>query len=65
MVVGSSPITITKTSDFPPVSSKEFLDIQNYSGWIHSETCTTHYKNMQCRNVLWFDMIISSPFECV
>ena len=28
MVVGSSPVSVTKTSDFAPVSSKEFLDIQ-------------------------------------
>ena len=28
MVVGSSPIAVTYTSDFAPVSGKEFLDIQ-------------------------------------
>ena len=28
MVVGSSPVSVTKTSDFAPVSSNEFLDIQ-------------------------------------
>ena len=28
MAVGSSPIAVTCTSDFAPVSSKEFLDIQ-------------------------------------
>ena len=28
MVVGSSPVAVTKTSDFAPASSKEFLDIQ-------------------------------------
>ena len=28
MVVGSSLVAVTKTSDFAPVSSKEFLDIQ-------------------------------------
>ena len=28
MVVGSSPIAVTATSDFVPVSSKAFLDIQ-------------------------------------
>ena len=28
MVVGSTPIAATSTSDFAPVSNKEFLDIQ-------------------------------------
>ena len=28
MVVGSSPVAVTYTSDFAPASSKEFLDIQ-------------------------------------
>ena len=28
MVVGSSPVAVTQTSDFVPASSKEFLDIQ-------------------------------------
>ena len=28
MAVGSSPVAGTETSDFAPVSSKEFLDIQ-------------------------------------
>ena len=28
MVVGSSSVVVTKTSDVAPVSSKEFLDIQ-------------------------------------
>ena len=28
MVVGSSPVAVTSTSDIVPVSSKEFLDIQ-------------------------------------
>ena len=28
MVVGSSPVGVTSTSDIVPVSSKEFLDIQ-------------------------------------
>ena len=28
MVEGSTPVSVTKTSDFAPVSSKEFLDIQ-------------------------------------
>ena len=28
MVVGSSPVAVTETSDFAPVLSKEFLDIQ-------------------------------------
>ena len=28
MVVGSNPVAVTETSDFAPVSSKEFLDIQ-------------------------------------
>ena len=28
VVVGSSPVAVTETSDFAPVSSKEFLDIQ-------------------------------------
>ena len=28
MVVGSSPVAVTSTSDSAPVSSKEFLDIQ-------------------------------------
>ena len=28
MVVGSSPVVVTKISDFAPASSKEFLDIQ-------------------------------------
>ena len=28
MVVGSSPVAVTLTSDFAPASSKEFLDIQ-------------------------------------
>ena len=28
MIVGSSPVTVTYTSDFMPVLSKEFLDIQ-------------------------------------
>ena len=28
MVVGSSPVAVTSTSDSPPVSSKEFMDIQ-------------------------------------
>ena len=28
MVVGSSPVAVTSTSDFVPVSSKEFLNIQ-------------------------------------
>ena len=28
VVVGSSPVTVTKTSDFAPALSKEFLDIQ-------------------------------------
>ena len=27
MVVGSSPVAVTETSDFAPASSKEFLDI--------------------------------------
>ena len=27
VVVGSDPTTVTQTSDFAPVSSKEFLDI--------------------------------------
>ena len=27
-VEGSSPVTVSETSDFPPVSSKEFLDFQ-------------------------------------
>ena len=27
-IVGSSPVAVTETSDFAPVSSKEFLDIQ-------------------------------------
>ena len=27
-VVGSSPVAVTQTSDFAPVSSKEFLAIQ-------------------------------------
>ena len=28
MVLGSSPVAVTETSDFAPASSKEFLDIQ-------------------------------------
>ena len=28
MVLGSSPVAVTSPSDFAPVSSKEFLDIQ-------------------------------------
>ena len=28
MVVGSSPVAVTSTSDIVPVSSKEFLNIQ-------------------------------------
>ena len=28
MVVGSSPVAVTETSDLAPVSSKEFPDIQ-------------------------------------
>ena len=28
LVVGSSPVAVTNTSDFAPASSKEFLDIQ-------------------------------------
>ena len=28
MVVGSSPVAVTKNSDIAPVSSKEFLDTQ-------------------------------------
>ena len=28
MVLGSSPVAVTETLDFAPVSSKEFLDIQ-------------------------------------
>ena len=28
VVVGSSPVAVTLTSDFAPASSKEFLDIQ-------------------------------------
>ena len=28
MVVGSSPVAVTEISDFAPVLSKEFLDIQ-------------------------------------
>ena len=28
MIVGSSPVAVTKTSDFVPALSKEFLDIQ-------------------------------------
>ena len=28
MVVDSNPVAVTQTSDFSPVSSKEFLDIQ-------------------------------------
>ena len=28
MVLGSSPVPVTQTSDFAPVSSKKFLDIQ-------------------------------------
>ena len=28
MVLGSSPVAVTYTSDIAPVSSKEFLDIQ-------------------------------------
>ena len=28
MVVGSSPVAVTKSSDMAPASSKEFLDIQ-------------------------------------
>ena len=28
VVVGSSPVAVTKTSDFAPALSKEFLDIQ-------------------------------------
>ena len=28
MVVGSSPVAVTLTSDFVPASSKEFLDVQ-------------------------------------
>ena len=28
MVVGSSPVGVTSTSDFAPVSSKEFLEIE-------------------------------------
>ena len=28
MVVDSSPVAVTETSDFVPVSSNEFLDIQ-------------------------------------
>ena len=28
MVLGSSPVAVTSTSDFAPASSKEFLDIQ-------------------------------------
>ena len=28
VVVGSSPVAVTKTSDIAPDSSKEFLDIQ-------------------------------------
>ena len=28
MVVGSSPVAVTLTSDFVPASSKEFLEIQ-------------------------------------
>ena len=28
VVVGSSPVAVTQTSNFAPASSKEFLDIQ-------------------------------------
>ena len=28
MVLGSSPVAVTLTSDYAPASSKEFLDIQ-------------------------------------
>ena len=28
MVLGSSPVAVTETSDFAPASSKEFFDIQ-------------------------------------
>ena len=28
MVLGSSPVAVTSTSDYVPASSKEFLDIQ-------------------------------------
>ena len=28
VVLGSSPVAVTSTSDFPPASSKELLDIQ-------------------------------------
>ena len=28
VVLGSSPVTVTKPSEFAPASSKEFLDIQ-------------------------------------
>ena len=40
VVVGSSPVAVTDTSDFAPASSKEFLDIQATRVWIHSETRT-------------------------
>ena len=33
MVVGSSPVAVTETSDLAPVSSKEFADISVYSLW--------------------------------
>ena len=53
MVLGSSPVAVTSTSDFAPASSKEFLDIQATIGcgftlkhvrdmirtYSHSESC--------------------------
>ena len=43
MVVGSSPVAVTKTSDFAPASSKEILDIQ---GTIESGFTLKHVRDM-------------------
>ena len=47
VVVGSTPVGVSSTSDIAPVSSKEFLDIQAIIVWIHSERRTCHDQNIQ------------------
>ena len=42
----------------PPVSSKDFLDIQAIIVWIHSETCTRQDKNIQPNYFSVWEVII-------
>ena len=61
--MGSSPVTVTQTSDFPLVSSKGFLDIQattecGFTLKRVRDMIRTYSRNIYRYNILNYDYVI-------